>query len=1186
MLRHIVAFELRHQLRQPLFWGTAGVFAMMSFVATVTDTLQIGGAIGSVNRNSPYVVVRMLGDLSLLASFMVVAFVATSVLRDFERRTDEIVFSRPIRPRELLVGRYAGSVAAACLCVLGAAIGLLLGSVMPWLEPERIGPFSPAPYLYGLMAFAFPNFAIVGAIFFAVASRVRSLAATYAALVALLVGYFAAMAMSGDLESRDPAAWLDPFGLAAFMLETQYWTIAEKNTRIPGLSGVLLWNRILWLAIASGALGWAVRTFRYERVARARARRLAPSTERPAHELAVRVRRPAAVTAGTPVAQLWAALRLETRLLLRSVPFLLILGFGLINVLANMGYLDVIMGTPVWPVTHLMLMAIRAGYSFLLVLILTYYAGEIVWRERGLAADGMLDALPVSTWVPLAAKVLALWVAAVVFIGAGMIGLMGFQLAQGYTHLEPRLYAQGLVVETVPFLLMAVLAVFLQAVVNQKYVGYLLMVLFVASGALLNALGLEHHLYRYASAPAARYSDMNGWGPFAAAVFWFDLYWAFVAGVLFCLAYLAWIRGADSGWRQRLGIAGLRLKGGVRPALALLLAGMIATGAYIYHNTNVVNEYIPSDESDRRQAEYERRYRQYREVPQPRVASVRTDVDLYPAERRAAIRGVYRLVNRSEAAIPVVHLTTSPRIEVVGLDLPPHRTVLDDPTLGYSIHELETPLAPGAEMTLGFELAISNPGFVNGNVDTAVAGNGSFFHVRQFPALGYQEWRELGDPALRRRLGLPPPARMASLDDAQARMNHDLASDADLVDFEATVSTSPDQIALAPGDLDREWVKRGRRYFRYRMAAPIPKFFSYVSGRYAIRRDEWNGVAIEVLHHPGHTFNVDRMIAAVKRTLAYMTGSFSPYQHRHVRIVEVPRYAQLAVSFPNTIPFSESIGFIARLKDPDAIDYPFYVTAHEVAHQWWGYQVLGADVQGSRMLAESMAQYSALMVMKQEYGAEQMRRFLRHELDAYLRGRGAERVEEVPLALVEDQPYIHYRKGSLVLYALQDALGEDVLNGALRRYVESVRGQMRPYTVSRDLLAFVAEVAPPGRRGFVEDLFESITLFDLHASEATARRLPDGRYEVRIRGEARKLRADGQGREQDAPIDDWVDIGVLGRTEGGRPRVLHLEKRRLTAPAVEVTVVVAGEPVRAGLDPYNILIDRRPSDNVTDVSVR
>jgi aminopeptidase N len=370
------------------------------------------------------------------------------------------------------------------------------------------------------------------------------------------------------------------------------------------------------------------------------------------------------------------------------------------------------------------------------------------------------------------------------------------------------------------------------------------------------------------------------------------------------------------------------------------------------------------------------------------------------------------------------------------------------------------------------------------------------------------------------------------------------------------------------------------------MRTPIPKFFAFLSGRYEVRRDSWQGIGIEVFHHGGHPYNVDRMVDAVKKTLRYMTENVSPYQHRHVRIVEFPRYTRMAASFPNTIPFSESIGFIARLEDADDIDYPFYVTAHEVAHQWWGYQVLPAAVQGAGMLSESLAQYSALMVMEREYGAAQMRRFLEHELDNYLSGRSGELIEEMPLALVENQPYIHYRKGSLVFYALKDAIGEATLNGALRRYVASVNGRSAPYTVSRELLAVIRGAVAPRHHALVEDLFEAITLYDLETTETVARPLPDGQYEVTLEATARKLRADGQGVETEVPVDDWIDIGVFGADPAGDARpgpALYLKKHYVSGPEITVRAIVKGVPVRAGIDPFAKLIDRRPRDNVRPV---
>jgi len=1182
VFRSVVGFELRYQLRQPLLWATAGLFALMGFVVTSTDALEIGGSIGGVNRNAPWVVARLLGNMSVLGIFIVVAFVATSVLRDFERGTDELVFSRPVRVRDLLLGRFAGALLAACFCFAFAALGIGLGSAMPWLDPERVGPFVPAAYVYGLGVLAFPSFAIFGGLLVALATRVRHMVGVYLALVALLVAYFTAVALSGDLESRSAAALLDPFGLMAFEQQTRYWTVAEKNLRLPPVGGEMLWSRVLWLGLGLGALAWAVARFRYDQLRRHRGPVPRAAAEENAPGVATRLRAQPGLGPHAFWPQLASQFRLELRAVVLSVPFLLMLAFSLINVIANMGQLDLMLGTPVWPVTYLMLLAVRAGYSFLLIVIVTFYAGEAVWRERSLKLDGVCDATPAPSAVPLLAKLLALWAACFVFMLAGVAGLAGYQLSHGYTRLQPLLYAQGLVVETLPFLLAAVLAVALQVALNHKLLGYLAMVLYLVSGAALDALHFDHFLYRYGEVPRGPYSDMNGWGHFAAPMAWFNAYWCCAALVLVVLSHLGWVRGVETGLRHRFRLARARLTGRTRLALAASIAGFVALGGFIFYNTNVRNEYLPSDEAERRAAEYEKTYGGYRNLAQPRIAGIRADVAIFPAERRVEIRGSYRLVNRSLESIASLHVAIPSDVLVRALELPPHKVAVDDRRLGHAVYELATPLAPGQEMPLGFQLELANPGFVASGANNEVAENGTFLHNRStFPSLGYQTHAELDDPSARRKHALPALVRMAKIDDPVARLQNDLAHDADWLELDTTVSTSPDQIAIAPGELEREWTEGGRRYFHYRPERPIPKFFAFLSARYTVRRDAWKGTAIEVFHHPGHEYNVDRMLGAVRKTLDYMTESFSPYQHHGVRIVEFPRYSRRAASFPGTIPFSESIGFIARRTSPEAIDYPFYVTAHEVAHQWWGYQVLGADVQGATMLSETMAQYSALMVMEREYGPGTMRRFLRYELDRYLSGRGGERLEELPLALVEDQPYVHYSKGGLALYALKDALGESVLNGALRRYVESVRFKAPPYTVSRDLLSFVAEATPPEKRGLLADLFESITLFDLEAAQAVSRKLVDGRYEVTLTATARKLRADGQGAETEVPLDDWIDVGVLGEKEA-----LYLQKVHVTGREVTARAIVTGRPVRAGIDPYNKLIDRTPSDNVRAVTER
>src|SRR3712207_478503 len=95
---------------------------------------------------------------------------------------------------------------------------------------------------------------------------------------------------------------------------------------------------------------------------------------------------------------------------------------------------------------------------------------------------------------------------------------------------------------------------------------------------------------------------------------------------------------------------------------------------------------------------------------------------------------------------------------------------------------------------------------------------------------------------------------------------------------------------------------------------------------------------------------------------------------------------------------------------------------------------MGADAQGSSLLSETAAQYSALMVTEREYGRAQMRWFLEYELNSCVLGRSTETKRERPLALNENQGYIHYRKGSLAMYALRDYLGEERLNGVIAAF--------------------------------------------------------------------------------------------------------------------------------------------------------
>ncbi len=1205
MIGQIFLFELKQQLRQPLFWIAGTVLFLLTFGAITTDAVQVGGAIGNVNRNAPFVIMQILMVMSVIGVFVTTAFVAGAVLRDFDYRTHELFFTTPMSKGAYLFGRLGGAFVAAALVFLFVILAIMIGSAMPWLEPERVGPFALMPYLFSFGAIVLPNLFVMSAAFFALATLSRSIMATYVGLVTFFLGYNIAGFFLQDLENQSLAAIVDPYGVGAFGLVTRYWTTAERNTMVMPLSGDFLTNRLVWTGVALLFLALTYWRFSFSAsetwMQRRRRRRLSPA------------RGPAESTEPSPIAGVaplatapraeqdftrsgaWSQYLYQARTeiwgVARSLPFLILLALGVLNVWGGSTTVDQLFGTPVYPVTHLMLQMIQSTFLLWVILILTFYAGELVWKERQSNFADVHDALPAPSWVFWGAKFTALlFIVFAVLAVAGMTGVV-IQFSRGYPKYEILLYIQGLFGEVgLQFIAIAVLAFLSQVLFNHKFAAYLTMVVYFVSLISLNALGFEHRLYQYGTTPGAPYSDMNRWGHFFSPVFWFTLYWILGAAILMVLAHVFWVRGRETNLGTRLRLAGERFsRPARRTAIAFGLA-FVATGAWIFYNTNVLNAYVTSDERQDRQARYETDYKRYEDLPQPTLTAVYADVDIFPAQRSVDIRGRYTLVNQTDGAIDQLHVTMNPvNNEIRDIVIPGAVIDVEDLEVGYRIFRFDSPLAPGDGLVMTYRVEVRNPGFANSGSNTNVVFNGTFFNSSvYFPHIGYGTGFELGDPNERRKRELPPLERLPDLDDPTARARNYISGESHWIDFETVVSTSDDQIALAPGYLQREWTEGGRKFYHYKMDAPILGFWAYLSGRWDTAQDTWNDVDIVVYHHPGHEYNVERMIDGVKKSLDYFTENFGPYQHRQVRIVEFPRYASFAQSFPNTIPFSESIGFIARLDDEDdAIDYPFYVTAHEVAHQWWAHQVIGANAQGSTVLSETMSQYSALMVMEKEYGPELMRRFLKYELESYLTARGGELIEELPLLRVENQGYVHYRKGSLVMYALRDYVGEEPLNHAIRRFRDEWAFKGPPYPTTRDFMAYIEEVIPEDRTSIVEDLFETITLYDNQATDATLETLDDGTYRLTLNVESTKYRADGQGTESEVPMNDWVDVAVFGDEEEGAPpegRILYLEKHHITEGESVIEILLTEEPQQAGVDAFNKLIDRNPGNNVVTVS--
>jgi ABC-2 type transport system permease protein len=1190
MFWQIAWFEIRYWLRSWMLWIFTFIVSAMFLGAVSSDQITIGEAIGNTYRNAPFQIETYYAMIGLLTLLMATAFVNSAASRDFSFNTYQIIFSTPISRFDFLFGRFLGSMLVSVIPMAGVSIGTLLAQRMPWIDAERFGPVYWSAHLKGLLVFAVPNAFFMAAVMFAIAVLARNDIVSFGAALVMMMGYGISGALIRNIEHEKLAALLDPFAIRTYALYTKYWTVAEKNSLSAGLSGILLWNRLIWLGVGVAFLVFVYYRFSFSE-RRSKTRRLhddalpAPAATAPAPAVRFTLHH-------APWRKFLASVRIHCLGILKSVVFIIVLAAALLNcTLAMIFNAREWYGVSTLPVTYEILEIISGSLYIFLVALITYFAGVLLWKDRDQRVDEIIDSLPTPEWVSylsrltaLAAMVMAVQLLA---LASGVIT----QAAYGYHRFQFGLYLNQLLVrDGSSFIFFGVLAFVIHALSPNKYVGYFIYIAFLIVDSFIWApLNISTFLAQFGSTPNVVYSDFYGDAPYIAAWRWFTLYWLLCCGLLAVTTVMFWPRGKQARWGERWRNARLRFTGGWRTAALACSLCFVATGGWIYYNTEILNQLLGPKDEQRLQADFEKSYKRFEKQRQPRVLGVKYAIDIFPETRNVTVRGQELIGNPYAQPLDEVHFSLDRRYDT-SLDLSGATLVKDDTRLYYRIYRFTPPLQPGESRTLTFTGKSRNRGFENSLSNNEIMQNGTFFNNTVGPVIGYDPSRELTDPNDRRKFGLGDQELMPKLEvdcTTDCRDNY-LLGHADWVGMETVISTSPDQIAIAPGSLVREWQQNGRRYFQYQLDHPSLDFCSFMSARYAVLRDQWNGINLEVYYLPEHPWNVPRMMNSLKKSLAYYTTNFGPYYQKEARIIEFPRVASFAQAFAGTMPYSESIGFIANLNDPDDIDMVFYVVAHEMGHQWWAHQVIGASMQGATFLSESLAQYSALMVMEKEYGRDIMRKFLRYEMDRYLRDRGRERLKERPLLTVEGrQGYIHYRKASVVLYDLREMIGEDKFDAALRTLIAQHAYTAPPYPTSWALVNALSEETPAQYRYLIKDSLEEITLFSNRTLDATARKRADGKYDVTIDVETHKFKADPKGNETEVALDDWIEIGAFAKPDKGRKygRTLYRDRIHMTQTQGTYTFTVNELPDKAGVDPFNLLIDRIPDDNVKSVTL-
>lgn len=1092
----IFKFEIQYRIKRPDTY----VFFLFLFLFSIVgvDFIFQGSDMGLMKNNSPIVIAKTMGAITGIFMILASMIMGVSVLRDFEYNIESLLFSAPINKKDYLLGRFLGSFAVLLFAFTGILFGMMLSEFMPWHNPEDLLGFNAIVYIKTFLMVTLPTLFFGASLFFVTGALSRNLVVVYTQGIILFVIFMLTKAITNEFWQ----AILDPFSLTTTTFATKSWSALEKSIQELPFIGAILYNKLFWVSLGILALIYGYKKFNFNVVKekqsnRKRIQKLVAKSAYVNTDIEI----PKATKQYGLLSE-WNQLKQFSWFYFISIckqaSFWGIVICGMIIILINSVNLGTVYGVDSYPATYFIVEELKETSIYFFIIILVFYSGELVWKERGARLDLIYDATPMSSFIKLLGKYIGLNAVYVVLmlalIGSGFL----FQTLSGYYKYEFQVYFYGFFLEILPFLaLYTCIAFFIQSVVNHKFVGIMFVIIFFIANVALGLFGFDHDLYFFGGSALGTYSDMNGYGHFLKPYLLIKSYWFLFGIQLLIIGSLVNVRGTEINLMQRIRASKNRLSKPLFKVASMVFLAFILMGSLIFYNTNILNTYWTNTKATEFRVAYEKELKQFEYIPQPKIVDVNLKVELYPSSRDYTAEGYYILKNTNAQPINEIHIQKlieeNITLDAVTFD----GGATENNTYAaydYTIYRLYSPLNPRDSIKMNFKQSFTTNGFEAGNSNANIVENGTFFNNKDFPTLGYNRKYELSDSEERSEYNLPERTNRANRNDPKELVNARSGSDSDGIHFEMVIGTDIDQTALVPGNLLREWTENNRNYFHYKMEIPMIDFYSIVSARYDIKKDKWisksdaisKQVDLEIYYHKGHKYNIDRMMMAMKASLDYYSTNFSPYQYEQLRIMEFPRYAQFAQSFPGTVPFSESIGFVLDIDDETDVDMAFYVTAHEIAHQWFAMQVEAANVKGQYFILETLSQYAAMMVLKAHYPKEKVHQFLELQLEKYEEGKLRESGVEPTLTLVDNQDYIYYAKGAINMYQFQKAIGEEQVNKALRRFLEdwnTTNGKLRMntnrYATSQDLLGHFRAVTPDSLQQSIDDLFESVKPVEL-----------------------------------------------------------------------------------------------------------
>jgi hypothetical protein len=1048
-MQSILGFEFYFALKQRVLI----VLVLLAFgYGYLINSQPIGEGMSQLALNSPYRISYFLILVSIWLALVVALLTNSVLLKDQEHQFADIML--PLCNRLLLVSRWLSIIVSSALVSLALILGMLAALLVADTTAARILPLNMADFIWPWLVVVLPNTLLLSVLLIFITTRWRNAKISYCCSLLLVCLTGTALILiqapiSGE-SLLSTAGWtrffamVDPFAASAFFEQTQFWLPQQKNQQWFQLSGSMLFNRLWVAALTLVLFGYLWR----HASASAQPPCQLRSSPQPSVKLAQWQHRLPAVETAT-AAQQCSATRYWLRALLRQVVFysgqlmanwpiriLLLLWWcmALIGILMAAGAFSSAEFSGKYISSASLIR--QAGEAFQLFAqgLLVLVIAESIWQERDLKAAGLLLATPVPSSTSYLAKLLSSLTIPLSMLLLMLGSCLLYQLTSTGSDIRWYLYAVSSYYFMLPTLYQAVLIFFILTLVAQKTAANKGLAMVVCAGVLISLhqlqqrLGMVSPLWQLNQFPdlSRDYSAFAGFAGYLEQFNLLALYWGGLALAIACCTLRWWLR------QERLIHT---TAPATKAALGVLCAFLLAVAWLHWTLPTQLNS---ADEQLAARADYEKSYRAWSTMPQPEFNRTSVTLDFYPEQRLVHIQSQNQIINTTNKAIHSILLTTKQPLQSLRIETG-RTTAQQSAVLWYTYRvELSQPMPPGASLTLDYSVQMRSQPLA---VDRGIVANGMYFHQGEFePLLGYAAMLEIDDHASRQQFGLAdkPSALPAAI--RQKRT------------FLATLSTSRAQTALTSGELVQQWQQGDRSYYRYTMPQTIYPVVGYFSAEFQTHQWSVDGIPITLYYHAQHQRNVAEIAKATTFTMKYMQKNFGDYAYPSLKLIEVPPYHPFGGrASAGIVALNESL-FLQDYQDDAAINNIARNTIHEVAHQWFGEKLTPKMTRGEKVLTESIVKAVEANVLGQMYGEAMQASLMAYNLRRYQSGRAFARQAEPSLLELEQQDYIAYGKGPIVLQSLQRHLGDDAYYAVLRNFIEQHQHDMQatlPELVSR-----------------------------------------------------------------------------------------------------------------------------------------